>query len=405
MKIGIYAQPSASALGGTDVVVAVLAESLAMSDAVEILHHGRETRIESLAAFSGTDLRGVQLRIVPLLSRRTGDSHNPFRRFREARNAGRELSAPYDLFITFTHEPPPFCHARRGILAVLFPMSTPLHLMPTRSQGGLWALGRRAYSLVEWKRRLAGYDLKIAISQYTRDWVLRMWGVDATIVYPPTPLAPRGHAKEPLILSIGRFAAGGHVKCQLEMVDAFKGLLPKEWQYVTAGALGQDAADGAYADKVRAAAVGGQIKVATNIDRDDVSDLYGRASLFWHAAGLGSGDRSPECSEHFGISTVEAMSAGAVPIVINKGGQPEIVEHGISGFLWNTLDELREYTRLLAADEPLRLRMSIAARERAELFSRSRFVSEFARLVDSIRSGSSATGIKRARRSVEAPLH
>jgi glycosyltransferase involved in cell wall biosynthesis len=136
-----------------------------------------------------------------------------------------------------------------------------------------------------------------------------------------------------------------------------------------------------------------------------VSDLYGRARLFWHAAGFGSADSSPESSEHFGISTVEAMSAGAVPIVINKGGQPEIVEHGVSGFLWNTLDELREYTRLLAADEPLRLRMSNAARERAELFSRSRFVGEFTRLVDSIRPGSSAAGIKRASRSVEAPLH
>ncbi len=405
MKIGIYAQPSASGLGGTDVVVAVLAESLAATDSVEILHHGRNTTIDDLAAFSGTDLQGVRLRRVRPLSHVAGDSHNPLRRFREARNAGRELSAPYDLFITFTHEPPPFCHAPRGILAVLFPMFTPFHRLPSRGQASLWDLGRRAYSLVEWKQRLAGYDLRIAISQYTRHWVRRMWGVDTAIVYPPTPLPPSVHEKEALIVSIGRFASGGHVKSQLEMVDAFKDLLPEEWHYVTAGALGEGAADLAYADKVRAAACSGQVRVATNLDRADVSDLYGRARLFWHAAGLGSADSSPESSEHFGISTVEAMSAGAVPIVINKGGQPEIVEHGVSGFLWNTLDELREYTRLLAADEPLRLRMSNAARERAELFSRSRFVGEFTRLVDSIRPGRSAAGIKRASRSVEAPLH
>ncbi|MDP9227360.1 MAG: glycosyltransferase family 4 protein, partial [Actinomycetota bacterium] len=401
----IYAQPSASALGGTDVVVAVLAESLAASDAVEILHHGRNTTIDGLAAFSGTDLRGVRLRKVRPVSHVGGDSHNPLRRFREARYAGRELSAPYDLFITFTHDPPPFCHAPRGILVVEFPMFTPFHLIRSRSHGGLWDVGRRAYSLVEWKSRLAGYDLKIAISQYTRHWARRMWGIDTAIVYPPTPVPPSVHEKESLILSIGRFASGGHVKSQVEMVEAFKDLLPKEWHYVTAGALGEGAADLAYADKVRSAAFAGQIKVATNLDRADVSELYGRASLFWHAAGLGSADTSPESSEHFGISTVEAMSAGAVPIVINKGGQREIVEHGVSGFLWNTLDELREYTRLLAADEPLRLRMSNAARDRAELFSRSRFVSEFTRLVDSVRPGSSAARIKRASRSVEAPLH
>lgn len=401
MKIGIYPQPSASALGGTDVVVSVLAESLAASDAVEILHHGRDTTLDGLAAFSGTDLRGVRLRRVGPRLHLAGDSHNPFRRFQEARNSGRELSAPYDLFITFTHDPPPFCHARQGILAVLFPMFTPAHLATPRTHG-LWDRGRRAYSFVEWERRFSGYGIKVAISQYTRDWVLRMWGVEATIVYPPTPVPPSVKEKEPLILSIGRFASGGHVKCQLEMVDAFKGLLPKEWHYVTAGALGGDAADRAYADKVRAAAPNGQVKVATNIDRADVSDLYGRASLFWHAAGLGSADTSPECSEHFGISTVEAMSAGAVPIVINKGGQPEIVEHGVSGFLWNTIDELREYTRLLAADESLRLRMSSAARERAELFSRSRFVSEFTRLVDSIRPGRTRARIKPSSRSMEA---
>jgi glycosyltransferase involved in cell wall biosynthesis len=404
MKIGIYAQPSAAGLGGTDVVVAVLAESLAASDSVEILHHGRKTTIDDLAAFSGTDLRGVRLRKVRPLSHGAGDSHNPLRRFRGARNAGRELSAPYDLFITFTHEPPPFCHAPRGILAVLFPMFTPFHLLPSRGQASLWDLGRRAYSLVEWKQRLAGYDLRIAISQYTRHWVRRMWGVDTAIVYPPTPLPPSVLEKEALIVSIGRFASGGHVKSQLEMVGAFRDLLPEEWHYVTAGALGEGAADLAYAERVRAAS-GGQVRVATNLDRADVSDLYGRARLFWHAAGFGSAESSPESSEHFGISTVEAMSAGAVPIVINKGGQPEIVEHGVSGFLWNTLDELREYTRLLAADEPLRLRMSNAARERAERFSRSRFVGEFTRLVDSIRPGTSAAGIKTASRSVEAPLH
>ena len=79
--------------------------------------------------------------------------------------------------------------------------------------------------------------------------------------------------------------------------------------------------------------------------------------------------------------TVEAMAAGCVPIVINKGGQREIVEHGVSGFLWNTLEELKLYTMRVARDEQLRIRMADAARVRAHQFSTEKFVNGFARLI------------------------
>jgi glycosyltransferase involved in cell wall biosynthesis len=61
-------------------------------------------------------------------------------------------------------------------------------------------------------------------------------------------------------------------------------------------------------------------------------------------------------------------------VVINKGGQPEIVQHGHNGFVWNSLDELRKYTQLLADDAQLWTEMSAAARRRAQDFGRSRFV-------------------------------
>ena len=73
------------------------------------------------------------------------------------------------------------------------------------------------------------------------------------------------------------------------------------------------------------------------------------------------------------------MAAGCVPVVINKGGQPEIVEHGKSGFVWNTLDELKKYTQLLADDSSLWKQMSAAARERARGFARERFIEKMSR--------------------------
>ncbi|MBU4190339.1 MAG: glycosyltransferase, partial [Candidatus Thermoplasmatota archaeon] len=61
------------------------------------------------------------------------------------------------------------------------------------------------------------------------------------------------------------------------------------------------------------------------------------------AAGFGvDEEKEPEKVEHFGITTVEAAAAGCVPVVIRKGGQPEIVKEGINGLLWEKEEELIE---------------------------------------------------------------
>ena len=67
----------------------------------------------------------------------------------------------------------------------------------------------------------------------------------------------------------------------------------------------------------------------------------------------------PERFEHFGIAVVEAMAAGAVPVVFAAAGPAEIVRHGVDGFHWKTLDELQSFTRQLMNDEELRLKMSV----------------------------------------------
>ena len=114
--------------------------------------------------------------------------------------------------------------------------------------------------------------------------------------------------------------------------------------------------------------------------RARVRDLLSRARVFWHATGLGEDDEHPELAEHFGIATVEAMAAGCVPVVIDRGGQSEIVTDGVNGFLWSTLDEMKRCTRRLIDDPPLWARLSAAARVRARDFARSRFVERMSRV-------------------------
>src|SRR5690606_18610000 len=107
----------------------------------------------------------------------------------------------------------------------------------------------------------------------------------------------------------------------------------------------------------------------------ELRDLYARASIFWHAAGLGEDpERHPDRYEHFGITTVEAMSAGAVPVVIDAAGQVEIVDQGVNGYRFATLDGLVAHTERLIADPAWRATLAAAAERRARDFGWDAFV-------------------------------
>jgi glycosyltransferase involved in cell wall biosynthesis len=129
-------------------------------------------------------------------------------------------------------------------------------------------------------------------------------------------------------------------------------------------------------DKVRAEAEGYPVFFHFDAPFEVLQQLYGQAKIYWHASGYGENvNRRPDRFEHFGISTVEAMAAGCVPVVIGKGGQKEIVINHETGFLWETLEELMDYTEQLARNPTLWAKMSQAALQRAQDFSKEVFAS------------------------------
>ena len=387
MKISIYLEPAGSGIGGAEFVAALLAEALAKDHQVDLFHRIPSLTIGKLAAFSGTDLQNVQLHYIDLakheqqLSRR-----NPLSHYKDSRNFLAEISKSYDVFVPITHGVPPFSHAKKGALILLFPTPTAPYVKP---EGGLdlkLALkrpGRCLYQSWVWKKRMESYQLKTAISEFSRQWGRKRWGIECEVIHPPVnTTAFREVEKQKFILSVGRFAieGEGHTKKQEQMIDTYRrlnGERPLEWQYFCVGGLSETAAHQAFFEKLSLLAPA-SAHLKANIDWSELISLYERASIFWHAAGYGEDqNKQPIFVEHFGISTVEAMAAGCVPVVINKGGQAEIVEHGVNGFLWDTLDELKDYTSRLMNDDELRRKMSHAARTRAQMFSRETFVTKF----------------------------
>jgi glycosyltransferase involved in cell wall biosynthesis len=234
---------------------------------------------------------------------------------------------------------------------------------------------------------LRTYSTLLAISRFTQTWIQTYWSCTSELLYPPVDVAAfQPGAKQPIILTVGRIFAGGHNKKHLPMISAFKQMIDdglRGWEFHIAGSVGQDAVDYDYFRQVQAAAQGYPIVVHRNIEQTELRALYAAAKIYWHASGYGENEqRDPIKFEHFGITTVEAMAAGAVPIVIGKAGQREIVEPDRSGLQWQTLAELIAQTRAVIADEALWQRLSVGAQERSRAFGADAFNRRVAELME-----------------------
>lgn len=383
-KIGVYNEPHGGSIGGSEYLTALLAENLAAEHDVELVHHRHDLTKAQLENLFGLEMTRVRLRYVEPVAYEGSVSHNPFQRYRHARQWHADLSEGYDLFVASVHNHPPFCHARAGALIVLFPFYVPPYSLsdePTDvRRRTVWTRWSPAYHKWEWEQRLSSYQVKTAISEFTREWAARWWKIDCRVWYPPADTNFPQIAEQNHIISVGRFSVPGegHQKNQREMLAAFRTLATtslRGWQFRAIGTSGDSDKHRDYLAQLTAAADGLPVQFLPNLDRRHVKEELATAKIFWHAAGYGeSQDTDPQLAEHYGIATVEAMAAGCVPVVINHGAQAEIVQHGYNGYLWDTLDQLQEYTALLAHDEAWRQKLSRAAKERAAIFSAQNFV-------------------------------
>lgn len=229
-------------------------------------------------------------------------------------------------------------------------------------------------------------DAVWSISEFTAEWIRRYWGVDSDILYPPVDVdsfAPGD--KVNCIVSVGRFFAGSHNKKHDVQVQAFRELCDEGltgWEYHLLGNVGDQPEDAAYLATVKRLAEGYPIFVHDNAPFSELQATYAASKLFWHATGFGEDiEASPERFEHFGITTVEAMAAGCVPVVIAAAGQVEIVRPEVDGLLWRDMAELKAMTRRLIADDGLRAKLAASAVERSRQFDKAHVIAHLHELI------------------------
>lgn len=233
------------------------------------------------------------------------------------------------------------------------------------------------------KIKLSSWKKAICNSNFTANIIKESWPIKISVIYPPVSVDKfKPLRKKNQIISVGRFFGYLKDKKHLLLIDAFKKLIDdnnlKSWSLHLVGAASEGDED--YLNELKREAKRYAIYFHINIPFSTLQQLYGESTIYWHAAGFEEED--PKKMEHFGITTVEAMAAGCIPVVISKGGQTEIVKQGVSGFLWDDIDELKQFSLELVKNNNLRKRMAKEAVQRSKNFSKEKFQDQIIKLVN-----------------------
>lgn len=355
MKIGIYT-PYLDSFGGGERYILTVAEILSSENQVDLFldkHLGAlepQKLIENLAKRFNLNLSKVNLVPSPV-----GKGSNFFQRLFFLRH--------YELIFYLTDGSIFYSTAKKNIIH----FQVPFENLTAKSFWG--------------KLKLSTWNLAVYNSVFTQKIVDQQWKISGKVIYPPVDITKiKPLKKKKYILSVGRFTSFSKLKKQEEMIESFKNLFKtgkiKDWSLHLAGSL---EGDESYINELKNLAKGTPVYFYPNLSFDKLMELYGVSSIYWHAAGFEETD--PQKMEHFGISTVEAMAGGCVPVVINKGGQPEIVESGESGILWDTLEQLQKETLKLINNPKLILEIADKAQKRSLLFSKENFDLEIKKLL------------------------
>lgn len=353
MRIGIF-DPYLDDLGGGEKYMITLAQCLSSNNSVTVFWNKREDLEKAADRFS-LNISGITLK-----KNIFSPQYHFFKRCLE--------SLKYDAIIMLSDGSIPFVLSKK--LFIHFQQPFPNIKMSLKNNFK--------------KMRVTSFFCN---SLFTKFFIDKEFGINSEVIYPPVNIKIKVINKENIILHVGRFRAVNigtqDYKKQGVMIDVFKKMVDrnlKNWKFILAVGLSEN--DKSKFNQLQEQAEGYPIEFMINLNKDELGKIYSKSKIYWHASGYGEDlDRNPELAEHFGISTVEAMGAGVVPVVINAGGQREIVQDGKNGYLWSTLKEFAEKTESLISNKSFWEEMSMGAIKRSEIFSGNRFCNDVKNII------------------------
>jgi glycosyltransferase involved in cell wall biosynthesis len=192
----------------------------------------------------------------------------------------------------------------------------------------------------------------IAISDYQRSGFpdLRFVGTIPNAI--DVEHMPFAADKEDFFLFIGRMTADKGAHNAIEVARRLEARL------IMAGKVNEGPEREYYAQRVEPY-LSDRIHFRGEVDHDTKVELYKRArcTLF-----------PIQWPEPFGLVMIESLACGTPVIAMRHGSVPEVIEHGRTGFIVETVDEMVEATRHLDEIDPAECRRAVEERFGSEAF-------------------------------------
>ena len=365
MKIGLYIKDIVYVTGGTESYTVRMVQAL-----TNIYHDAEfyfiteqyerkrtvsdEVFVKTLNSKYGTNLNSKNVFLLPIHgSNRTRILNLLLRRKIE------KSSLQFDLFFYCSRGHYTF-KAKKNIAIIHFPMERleKININSNPIVRNLMRFKDKKYS--------AGYNLFLPNSNFTKTHLQKLWPEipesKIKLLYPPVlPIPLLNLQKKNQIFVCSRLERDKNLE---SLMQAYKSsdFLVNNYSLIIAGSSDEGST---YLPELVEHTKGYNIFVLDNKPFSEIAKLYNESKFFWHCKGYGVDETSePYKCEHFGITTVEAMSVGCIPIVIDKAGQKEIVTDNC-GEKWLTLEELTKKTEHLAKDEKLQAVYAENAKKRA----------------------------------------
>jgi alpha-1,2-mannosyltransferase len=189
-----------------------------------------------------------------------------------------------------------------------FPYLKNRHLIP---------VGALPYIFFEKNITKNNEKLLLANSHFTAQAIKEFTKADVKVLYPPIPSTffhknPANLTKNPrknLVVTVSRFGVGKG----LETIPYIAKLTDKNVNFAIIGLAHDKNIIQSILKSIKKLDLSKRVKLLTNLPKQEMKNILNSAKLYLHTT----------VNEHFGISIVEAMAMGCLPIVHNSGGVKE----------------------------------------------------------------------------------